>query len=213
MDELYASRVDAVEQVWASWARLGASLTEREWSAPTRCPSWDVAAVYAHVSVFPTAAVAVSNDPSHRRAGGEPVTAVELLARFNAPGGVAHTMAEPVAEAASAEAAAHDRPQLVDRFASAGPRAVAALRDLDATALVPWPASESGIPLTEGLRIMLLEATVHLLDVQRALDQSPDVPASALRETVQLLAELTPAVEFIEAATGRTTRYPAPVLR
>jgi hypothetical protein len=54
---------------------------------------------------------------------------------------------------------------------------------------------------------------VHLLDVQRALDHPPVVPTPALQDTVQLLAELAPAVEFIEAATGRSACSPLPVLR
>jgi hypothetical protein len=68
------------------------------------------------------------------------------------------------------------------------------------------------MPLVEALRIVLLEATVHLLDVQRALDLPPDVPPEALRETSLLLAEIAPAVEFVEAATGRSARSPLPVL-
>lgn len=63
------------------------------------------------------------------------------------------------------------------------------------------------------LRIVLLEATVHLLDVQRALDHPPVVPTPALQDTVQLLAELVPAVEFVEIATVRSTHSPLPVLR
>jgi hypothetical protein len=65
----------------------------------------------------------------------------------------------------------------------------------------------------EALRIVVLEATVHLLDVQRALGHPPAVPAQALQDTAQLLTELTPAVELIEAATGRSTQSPFPVLR
>jgi hypothetical protein len=69
------------------------------------------------------------------------------------------------------------------------------------------------ITLVEALRIVLMEATVHLLDLQRALDHPPVVPMQALQETVHLLAELAPAVEFVEAATGRSTHSPLPVLR
>ncbi|MGH4007470.1 MAG: hypothetical protein ACRDTH_04765 [Pseudonocardiaceae bacterium] len=58
-----------------------------------------------------------------------------------------------------------------------------------------------------------MEATVHLLDIQRALDHPPVVPPPALQATVQLLAELAPAIELIEAATGRSTHSPLPVLR
>lgn len=56
---------------------------------------------------------------------------------------------------------------------------------------------------------MLLEATVHLLDVQRALGCPPAVPPQALNDTAQLLAELAPAVEFIEAANWPLDAFPA----
>jgi hypothetical protein len=69
------------------------------------------------------------------------------------------------------------------------------------------------ITLVEALRLVLMEATVHLLDVQRALDHPPAVPPEALRDTVQLLAEVAPPIDFIEAATGRSTHSPLPVLR
>jgi hypothetical protein len=67
--------------------------------------------------------------------------------------------------------------------------------------------------LGEGVRIVLLEATVHLLDVQRALGQPPELPDTALAHTASLLAEVTPGVELIEVATGRSAASPFPVLR
>jgi hypothetical protein len=122
-------------------------------------------------------------------------------------------MAGTVADGAVLQAAAHSRKGLVDRFSVHGPRALQGLRQAEATVVVPWPASGGVVTLVEMLRIVLMEATVHLLDVQRALDHPPVVPAQALQDTVQLLAELAPAVEFIEAATGRSTHSPLPVLR
>ena len=211
MDDVYLVRLAALEQIWQVWAQLGADLTEQQWSTGTRCPGWDVAAVYAHYSVFPlmmSTAPPVPDGPI-----GEPLTAVEIVRQFNAPGGAAHTMAETVANGAVSEATAHTRRELVDRFSVHGPRALQWLRQAEATTVVPWPVSGAFIRLVEALRIALMEATVHLLDVQRALDQPPVVPAPALRDTVQLLAELAPAVELIEAATGRSTHSPLPVLR
>jgi uncharacterized protein (TIGR03083 family) len=211
MDDVYTDRLDALEQIWQVWAQLGDSLTEEQWSTGTRCPGWDVAAVYAHYSVFPlfmSAAPPLPDSPV-----GEPVTAVEIVRRFNAPEGAAHTMAETVANGAISEAATHTRRELVDRFSVHGPRAFQWLRQAEATAVVPWPVSGAVVTLVEALRIVLMEATVHLLDVQRALDHPPVVPTPALQDTVQLLAELAPAVELIEAATGRSTHSPLPVLR
>jgi uncharacterized protein (TIGR03083 family) len=211
MDDVYLGRLDALEQIWQVWAQLGDSLTEQQWSAATRCSGWDVAAVYAHYSVFPlnmSAPLQLPDGP-----GGEPVTAVEVVRRFNAPDGAAHTMAETVADGAITEAATHTRRELIDRFSVHGPRALQRLRQAKATTVVPWPVSGALVTLVEALRIVLMEGTVHLLDLQRALDHPPVVPKPALQDTVQLLAELAPAVELIEAATGRSTHSPLPVLR
>ncbi|MGH3777674.1 MAG: maleylpyruvate isomerase N-terminal domain-containing protein [Pseudonocardiaceae bacterium] len=209
MDDAHLDRVDTLGQIWQIWAQLGDSLTGEQWSAATRCPGWDVVAVYAHYSAFPL----MMNAPLPDGPVGEPATAAEILGQFNAPDGAAHTMAETVADGAVSEAAAHTRRELIDRFSVHGPRALQRLRQVGATTVVPWPVSGVFVTLVEALRIVLLEATVHLLDVQRALGHPPVVPKPALRETVQLLAELAPAVELIEAATGRSTHSPLPVLR
>lgn len=211
MDDVYIGRLDALEQAWQVWAQLGDDLTEEQWSRTTRCPGWDVAALYAHHSTVPLAMSSLPPLPDGPV--GEPVTAVEVLRRFNAPAGVAHTMAETVADGAVSEAAQHSRRELVDRFGVVGPRALQGLRHAEATVVVPWPAAGAVVTLVEALRIVLLEVTVHLLDVQRALDLPPAAPSSALLGTVQLLAELAPAVELIEAATGRSPHSPLPVLR
>jgi uncharacterized protein (TIGR03083 family) len=208
--DVYLGRLEALEQIWWVWGQLGEGLTEEQWSVATRCPGWDVAALYAHHSVFP---VAMSAPPPGDGPVGEPLTAVGILRRFNAPDGVAHSMAGTVADTAVSEAAARTRRELIDRFSVHGPRTLQGLRQAKATVVVPWPASGGVVTLVEALRIVLLEATVHLLDVQRAVDHPPVVPTPALQDSVQLLAELAPAVEFIEAATGRSVRSPLPVLR
>jgi len=78
--------IDGLEAVWRRWAEVGAGLTEAEWSTPSRCAGWDVAALFAHVGVFPQAVL----DPPEAD-GGEPVSAVAILRGFNAPSGVAHS--------------------------------------------------------------------------------------------------------------------------
>ncbi|WP_158887255.1 maleylpyruvate isomerase N-terminal domain-containing protein [Amycolatopsis anabasis] len=210
MEDLYRGRLAALEQTWEVWTSLGHDLSEDQWSAATRCTGWDVAAVYAHHS-----ATARDLDAPLPRtdAPGKPVTAAEIIRRFNAPDGVAHTMAEPNADQAVADAAEHPRRELVERFGVHGPGALRQLRELAATLVIPWPASGAVVAVGEAIRIILMEATVHLLDVQRALDLAPDVPPAALRDTALLLAEVAPAVELIEAATGRSPHSPLPVLR
>ncbi|MGH3902652.1 MAG: maleylpyruvate isomerase N-terminal domain-containing protein [Pseudonocardiaceae bacterium] len=56
-------------------------LREDQWSTATRCPGWDVAALHTHHSAFPLALSAplpLLDDPV-----GEPVTAGEILRRYN----------------------------------------------------------------------------------------------------------------------------------
>ena len=67
--------------------------------------------------------------------------------------------------------------------------------------------------LSEAISIGILEATVHLLDLQRALGVPPEVPPAGLEHTVGLLAETTPPVGFIELPTGRSEVEVFPVLR
>ncbi|MBV9923129.1 MAG: hypothetical protein JOY78_20080, partial [Pseudonocardia sp.] len=93
-----------------------------------------MAALSAHVGVFPHAVL----DPPPA-AGGDPVTAVDILRGFNAPAGVAHTMAGRVAEHAVAVAAQVGRAGLVASFAEFGPRGIAAFREVPGDGLVPWP--------------------------------------------------------------------------
>ncbi|MGH3672482.1 MAG: maleylpyruvate isomerase family mycothiol-dependent enzyme [Pseudonocardiaceae bacterium] len=208
---LVGGRGEPAVDAWRSTVAPNGHRVELGQSRPTRCPGWDVACLYAHVSVFPlvmSAPPPVLNGPV-----GEPLTAVEVLRRFNAPGGVATTMAKTVADAAVTEAAEHTRAQLVDRFTVQGSRALHGLRKTEPTTVVPWPASDGVMTLVEALRIVLIEATVHLLDVQRALDHPPAVPVQALQHVAAFLAAMVDPVEFIEGATGRTSIPVLPVLR
>src|SRR5690625_5032087 len=210
-DSCYRNRVDALEAVWCRWSEIGAGLSEPQWSSATRCTGWDVAALYAHVGMFPS----VLADPPRAEvdASATVVTAVDILRGFNAPGGVAITMAEQVATAAVSSADRCERSALVAIFAEDGPRAIAALRNRGPRSLVPWPGADALTTWAEALRIVLMESVVHVLDVFDGLGLEPNVPEAALRETTHLLAEVAEPVRLIEAATGRSSDAPLPVLR
>lgn len=212
VDDSYSGRVEALGSTWQAWGNIGASLTESQWSAGTRCRGWDVACLYAHHSRVPWR-WSVWPPRKPERPGSSPLTAVEVLRSYNSPGGVASTAAPAVASAAVAEAAQHARAEFVERFTVLGPTVIDQLRTADPDYVMGQPAVDAGMTLREVLRIVLMEATVHLLDVQRALDLDPAVPDAALAETSSLLAEVAPAVELIEAATGRSTAPPFPVVR
>ena len=202
--------VDALAEAWAAWADVGRSLDAAAWRAPTRVEGWDVTAVFAHASRFPEGLIHRAAD----RRDGKPdwATAVDLLRFFNQPAGLATTAAPRVREAAVADAVGLAPAALVPRFADGGPPSIAALREAGPVTVEYFIAGS--IPLGEAARLALLEATVHLLDVLRALDRDPAiVPAAALEITCDLLAAMTPAVDLVEAATGRTSTSPFPVLR
>jgi hypothetical protein len=67
------------------------------------------------------------------------------------------------------------------------------------------------VTLNVVFRIAIMEVSFHLLDLQRAPGQPPELRADALAVTVRLLTELAPAVECIEASSGRTETMPVPL--
>jgi hypothetical protein len=143
----------------------------------------------------------------------ETATAVDILRRFNRPGGIADTMAHQVAAAARASAASSGPETLAATFASTGPAAITALRDKMPTDSVSWPGADAPTVWGEAVRIALLESVVHLLDVLAAIAAPPDMPLAALNETKELLTAMTePVTTLIEAATGRSKANPFPVL-
>ncbi len=204
----YEMRLGALADTWQVWASTGAALSNAQWRQPTRCGRWDVRALYAHHSGFPAALAAL---PQAAAPAAKPVAASDVLRAFNGPDGVAVVKADSIAGHALAQAAENPAEVFVDRFGGGGPAAVEVLRAADPAAPVPW--ATFALTLTEVLRIAVMEAVVHLLDLQRALGQLPEVPADALAITVRLLAEVAPAIELIEAATGRTEAMPLPVIR
>jgi hypothetical protein len=138
-------------------------------------------------------------------------TAAALLSDFNRPGGIATSQADEVAEASRATAATYSTAQLIEPFAVTGPRAIARARQLGPVVVDYF--GRAMLPLNEAVSIGILEATVHLLDLQRALGGPPDLPSAGVEHTVRLLAEMAPALDFIELATGRSSVALFPVLR
>ncbi len=206
--EEYDVRLGALARTWRIWASTGTALTDAQWRQPTRCGRWDVRALYAHHSGFPAALAAL---PQAAAPSAKLVTASDVLRAFNAPDGVAVVKADVIAGHALSQAAENPAELFVDRLGVGGLAAVEVLRTADPAAPVPW--ATFAVTLNEVLRIAVMEASVHLLDLQRALGQPPEVPEDALAVTVRLLADVAPAVEFIEAAAGRTETMPLPVIR
>ncbi|GAA0912532.1 maleylpyruvate isomerase N-terminal domain-containing protein [Virgisporangium ochraceum] len=201
-------RLSTLDELWAVWAAHGTSMTDEQWSRPTRLGDWDVLSLFAHHGAWPFMLGGLltrvqEREPTH-------ATAAALLRDFNAPDGVANTRRRDAAESAPADAERYGRAAIVEQFTTAGPRALEAARALGPVVVDYF--GHAALRLEEAISIGIMEATVHLLDLRRALGQEPDVPAAGLAHTAALLAQMAPPVDLIEAATGRSRVDVFPVL-
>jgi uncharacterized protein (TIGR03083 family) len=201
-------RLGVLAELWSAWAEQGRVMTDEQWRRPTRLGDWDVRSLYAHHGSWPFAlSVLVERvrdaEPTH-------ATAAALLRDFNAPGGVANTRRDATAAGAREDAARYTREQTVESFAGTGPRSIAAARVLGPVVVDYF--GHALLRLEEAVSIGILEATVHLLDLRRALDQPPDVPAAGLAHTADVLVQMAPPVDLVEAATGRRPADVFPLL-
>jgi Mycothiol maleylpyruvate isomerase N-terminal domain len=201
-------RLTTLDTLWSAWAEHGQAMTDEHWALPTRLGTWDARSLYAHAGSWPFAFLGLVDqvraaEPTH-------ATAAALLRDFNAPDGAANRFRDWNAASGREDAARYSTVQLVERFTGTGPRAIAAARQRGSVTVDYH--GQALLRLDEVVSIGILEATVHLLDLQRALDQPPNVPADGLAHTAALLAELASPVDFIEAATGRSATDVFPVL-
>lgn len=151
---------------------------------------------------------------SSQPVGSEPVvrSAHDMLRGFNAPGGVATTSADGIAEMARRQAASMSPGELVAVFAETAPEVVAGVRE--AGPIVIEYFGNGTFPIVEAMSIAVLEAVVHGLDLCAAVDVSvASIPQSAMRHTVGLLASIPDPALFIDVATGRRATPILPVLR
>lgn len=201
-------RLGILEALWSVWFVHGQAMTDEQWARPTRLGDWDVRSLYAHAAGWPFGFAGLVGrvrevEPTHR-------TAADLLREFNRPGGVAKTGAERVAAGAREDAARYPVAEMVAQFGSTGPAAIATARQLGPVVVDYF--GRAMLAMDEAVSIGIMEATVHLLDLLRALDLPPEVPEAGLAHTVGLLGQMAPAVDLVEVATGRSTVPLFPVL-
>ncbi|WP_433380903.1 maleylpyruvate isomerase N-terminal domain-containing protein [Actinoplanes sp. CA-142083] len=201
-------RLTTLDALWSVWAGTGKGLTEADWRRPTRLDGWDLRALWAHSAGWPFGFSILVGRVTDAPATHD--TAAALLAEFNVPDGIANTTRDRVADSGREDAEKYTVEQLVDQFATTGPHAIAEARELGDVSIDYF--GRAVLPLGEAVSIGILEATVHLLDVQRALGHEPDVPAVGLAHTAEVIAHIAPPVEFIEAATGRASTDLFPVM-
>jgi uncharacterized protein (TIGR03083 family) len=201
-------RLTTLDALWSVWAEHGQAMTDEQWRRPTRLGDWDVRSLYAHTAWWP-AGLSILIDRV-RDTGPTHATAAALLRDFNAPDGIANSTRDKVAGSARKDAASYSTAQMVEQFAGTGPRAIATARKLGPVVVDYF--GQALLRLDEAVSIGILEATVHLLDLQRALGQPPEMPVEGLAHTTAVLVQMAPPVDFIEAATGRSTTDLFPVL-
>lgn len=199
----YADRLETLHLLWSHWAAQGRALTEEQWRRSTRLEAWDARSLYAHAAGWPYGFSKLVDRVSDTEPTYE--SAADLLRELNRPDGAIRRDDKRIAALASQDATTYTTEQLVEQFASAGPKAIDRAQRLGNVVVDYGPAK---MRLYEAVSIGVVEATVHLLDLHRALETTPDVPEAGLRHTVWVLSQMAPPVDFIEVATGRS---PAPV--
>lgn len=206
--------VDALDRVWQAWAELGRDLDAERWASPTRLEGWTVRHVFAHCADVPALIGTALSAEDTTLPGDAPTfaDAARLLAFMQRPDGVAHTAADRIRDAGVAD----PRPtgELVEQFTEVAPRTIARLRGQDLGRPVPY----FGLGTVAGgevLRVQLMEAVVHYLDMATALGLPKPGPLAGepLRETAALLTAVADPVHLVEAATGRGGVQVFPVLR
>jgi Mycothiol maleylpyruvate isomerase N-terminal domain len=188
---------EVLADAWDRWARRSAGLTPRQWSTPTRCHRWDVAALLAHVcpdpAVFERLNDAIIDGPAAVS------DAAEMLRRFNEPEGIAHTSADTLAEQAVSEAERLTPESAAARFAECA-RILRATPMSDET-VIAYP-SVGSTTLSVIAETALMEATVHLLDLADAVGGIEPSP-QALTATRDLLIAVPDATAAVEVLAGR----------
>ena len=187
--------VATLAALWLRWWQIGHTLTGPDWTAPTRLPLWRVQDLYAHVARGVDVLAGLLAHPSTA-----PAQLLAAPAYFKAvqEGPIS---AEDVARAAIRFGASTGTDGMVALFGHGGITVLTA-----AAALPPQTALDSVAgPISVGgyLATRIVEAAVHLLDLQAALSITTPLPQAARRRTVQILAQLPSPEAFIEAATGR----------
>jgi uncharacterized protein (TIGR03083 family) len=205
-----ASRCALLSDSWQWWATTLEAMDAGDWMRPTRLEGWDVNALVAHHGMFVTALSYLATQPVDEAPG--TTSARDMLRRFNEPGGVATTSAQPVAEVARQQAATMSRDDFIARFLVDAPAALARARE--AGPIVIDYFGNGTFPFSEAVAIGVMESVVHGLDLADAVDaRRGDMPPGPVQFTTDLLASLADPVDFIEAATGRRSPTVLPVLR
>jgi len=197
---------DVLADAWERWARRCAELTAEQWATPTRCTPWDVRALVAHLCPDPAMFDRIEAMTTEGTANVS--YAADLLRRFNEPGGIAHTAADSVAEQAVADAETLTPDAVVTRFTESA--RILRRTPVSSATVVEYPAIRS-TTLAVITEVMLMEATVHLLDLADAVGGvQPSEPAlAATRDLLIAVPDPTAAVEVLAGRADPAVAVPA----
>lgn len=172
-----AAHVDRLEEVWASLARLGDSLTETDWKAPTECPGWSVQDNLAHVIGIESVILGrpepevVAPDRPHIR---------------NEPGRANEVWVEAYRDRAGAE--------VLEEFRAVTAERLTALRgpDMDFDAETWTPVGPGAVRDLLGFRIF--DSWVHEQDMRRAVGKPGGWDGDAARVSLDRVASVMPMI-------------------
>jgi mycothiol maleylpyruvate isomerase-like protein len=186
--------VDLLASLWKCWHQAGTRLSETAWTHASGLGDWRVRELYAHVSRGITTLTDLVAQPIDGDAELSHAAAYFAALRPLGDAGAKHVAA------VATEWALRPIDALVDDFDAP---ASAALDVVRANGNVVVQTIAGSMQVYDYLLTRVLEATVHLLDLGRAVADAPGVTEDALRRTVDVLTDLLPAEEFVALATGR----------
>jgi hypothetical protein len=187
----------SLSSLWRWWAERTNALQTEQLAAPTRCAPWTVQNLLVHAAPDRDRLATVLANPID--ADDAVADAAVVLRAFNAPGGVAHVMADEIASAAAAAGAQLSKDDVARSFQEA----VALVEGIafEPATRLPYPVvgAVTAAALTQ---IAIVEGTVHGLDLAAAVGGDLP-PAEALACTLDILVRIPDAAVLIDALTGR----------
>ena len=135
-----------------------------------------------------------------------------MLRRFNAPGGIAHTSADGIAERATTDATKLTPGDAVTRFTKCAEilSATPISTPISMETVTSYPVVGS-TTLAVVVEVALMEATVHVLDLADALGgvQPSEKALTATRDLLIAVPDPTPAIEVITGRADPAAAVPA----
>jgi uncharacterized protein (TIGR03083 family) len=197
---------DLLEELWARVTETVEVLDDAGFAAPTRTVGWTVRDLLFHLLLDAQRALVALASPSDADADVDAVTYWAPFRPSAGDGGAAHAAFVRAAAAAYASGAG-----LVEHWRTASAAAVRAARAADPAGRVETQGHV--IAVADLVSTLVVEATVHLLDLTLAVPGGPP-PARALRHTRGVLeglygAPLPGSWDDTEAVLRGTGRLPA----